>query len=350
MRRLFTLFLLLLIISNLRVAAQDDKAYKTVCIAFYNLENLFDTKDDPDVEDEEFTSEGKNHWTDDIYNKKLENIAEAISQIGTDLTSDGPAIIGVSEIENRGVLEELIKEEQIKARNYNIVHYDSPDKRGVDVGFLYQPKYFTVTNSKKYTLKIQGDTAFYTRDQLLVSGIFDGDTLHIIVNHWPSRRGGEKKSRPLRNAAADLCRSISDSILRIDINAKIIIMGDLNDDPIDQSVKKHIKTADDPQNLKQGEFFNPMEKLFKSGIGSLAYRDTWNLFDQIILSPALTGNHKGSYKFHSVKVFNKKFLTQTTGQYKGYPLRTFSSGTQTIGYSDHFPVYIFLAKENVGNR
>ena len=187
---------------------------------------------------------------------------------------------------------------------------------------------------------------FFTRDILEVSGLLDGDKMYVLVNHWPSRSRGEVQSAPLRAAAASLCKSIVDSILRVEPNAKIVIMGDLNDDPTDASLKKFLKAKGDPDDLKPGELYNPMLKLFKNGIGSLAYRDSWNLFDQCVISQGLLkpANNNG-FQFLKAKVFNRKFLTQTDGQYAGYPLRTYAGGVYVGGYSDHFPVYIFLTKE-----
>ncbi|MBN2683268.1 MAG: endonuclease/exonuclease/phosphatase family protein [Bacteroidales bacterium] len=345
MKRTIIITIALIFTISLNSTAQNEKNFRIGCIGFYNLENLFDTLDTEDVRDTEFTPLGDKKWNSAKYYEKLDNMANVISQIGTDLTPDGVAILGISEIENRTVVEDLVKQEKLKGRKYEIVHYDSPDKRGVDVGLIFQPKYFKLKNSASYTLKIEGMDDFYTRDQLLVSGEFDGEMIHVIVNHWPSRRGGEKRSRPLRNAAADLTKSICDSILNLDKNAKIIIMGDLNDDPNNESVKLHLKTVSEKEEVKEGVFYNTMEGLFKKGVGSLAYRDAWNLFDQIIISPGLVKDENNGYIFHKSFVFNKKFLMQAEGQYKGYPLRTYVGSTYKGGYSDHFPTYIFIVKE-----
>jgi hypothetical protein len=339
------LFLSLLLFLSYRIYSQEEKTFKVACIGFYNLENLFDTILDPDLYNNvEFTPEGPNLWTSDRYHEKLEHMAFVISQIATDVTPDGPALLGVSEIENRRVLEDLVKEESIRDRNYQIVHYDSPDYRGVDVGLLYHPNYFEVTNSKSYMLRLE-DSTFRTRDQLIVSGWLDGEKIHVIVNHWPSRRGGEKKSRPKRNAAGDLSRHIVDSLLNMDRNAKILVMGDLNDDPINPSVLEHLRAKGDEKKLQEGDLFNPMYKMYKDGLGSLAYRDTWNLFDQIIISQGLLGKDFSNFKFYTARVFNKNFLTQKEGPFTGYPFRTFGGGVYLGGYSDHFPVYLFLIKE-----
>jgi len=175
--------------------SQDDKQYKVVSIGFYNLENLFDTINDVEnLISEEFTPEGPKKWTQERYHEKLDHMAYVISKISTDITPDGVAILGVSEIENKGVLEDLVKDPQIKDRNYKIVHYDSPDRRGVDVGLLYQPKYFEVISTNSHTLTLPNDSNFRSRDQLVVTGNLDGEIIHVIVNHWPSRSGGEKKA------------------------------------------------------------------------------------------------------------------------------------------------------------
>ncbi len=325
--------------------SQSEKQYKVVCVGFYNIENLFDTINQPDVRDEEFTPEGRNKWNTERYFEKIDNLSKVISQIGTDMTPDGAAILGLCEVENRSVLVDLANEERIKGRNYQIVHYDGPDRRGVDNALFYNPKYFTKTNSQARRLRVEGRDNFFTRDQLVVSGMLDGEMMHFVVNHWPSRYGGQKRSEPLRIAAAELTRSIVDSLLAIDPNAKVIVMGDLNDDPVDKSVKKVLNTTDNPKKLSRGKLFNPTEKLFRQGIGTLAYRDSWNLFDQMILTPALVGDDYSSYKFYRVNIFNQPWMLQKEGNFKGYPFRSFGGGTYLGGYSDHFPVYLFLIKE-----
>jgi hypothetical protein len=325
--------------------SQEKKSYQVACVGFYNLENLFDTINDiENAISEEFTPSGPKQWTQKRYHEKLSNMAFVISKVATDITPDGLAVLGVSEIENRGVLEDLVKEDAIKDRNYKIAHYDSPDRRGVDVGLLYQPKYFKVTHTASHILHME-DSNFRTRDQLVVTGLMNGEEMHFIVNHWPSRSGGEKRSRPKRNAAGQLTRHIVDSLLNLNPNAKIMVMGDLNDDPINPSVKDHLRTEGKIEKLEEGDLFNPYYKLYRDGIGSLAYRDTWNLFDMVIVSQGLLGEDKNDYKFYTARVYNKNYLKQKEGAYAGYPKRTFSGGVYTAGYSDHFPVYIVLIKE-----
>lgn len=326
--------------------SQQDKQFRVACIGFYNVENLFDTIDSPEVNDFEFTPEGPSRWNSARYFDKLSKLARVISEIGTELTPDGPAVLGLSEVENMSVLEDLVNQESIRNRNYQIVHYDSRERRGIDVALIYQPKYFKVTNTRTYPLKIEGNPGFASRDQLLVSGIFDGEPMHFIVAHWPSRSGGEKRSRPLRLAAANSARHIIDSIKAIEPGAKIMFMGDLNDDPLNVSVRKHLKTKGNTGDLKQGELFNPFESLHRKGVGTLAWRDAWNLFDQIILSQGLIGNDVKGYRFHSAFVFNRKYLQQPEGRFQGYPFRSYAGGVYLGGYSDHFPVYLFIIREN----
>ncbi|MBI2257714.1 MAG: endonuclease/exonuclease/phosphatase family protein [Flavobacteriia bacterium] len=322
-----------------------DKSFYSVLIGFYNLENLFDTINDPEKNDEEFLPEGANKWTSARYLEKQGNMARVIADIGLEASPDGVAILGVSEIENKLVLENLVKQKAIANRNYQIVHYDSPDQRGVDVGLLYNPKYFKVTNSKSYTLKIDNKPDFYTRDQLLVSGLLDGEEVHFIVGHWPSRRGGEKRSEPLRIEAAKLSRHIVDSLILINPDAKVIVMGDLNDDPTNQSIKKHLNSTGNIEQVHGNKMYNPMYDLHMKGIGTLAHRDVWGIFDQTILTQAWIKNDYTSYQYYTAKIFNKPYLMQQDGNFKGYPFRTFSFGQYVGGFSDHFPVYCVFLKE-----
>ncbi len=343
MKRFITLFFIAISIFSLN--AQNKKTVAVV-VGFYNLENLFDTINQPGVRDGEFTPQGSKHWNSKKYWHKEKHMAKVISEMGTKYNPDGPAILGVSEVENRSVLEDLISQPSIKDRNYHIIHYDSPDHRGIDVAMLYNPKYFKPYKTSSHRLYIEQLKDFRTRDQLLVDGVLvGGDTIHIIVNHWPSRYGGEKRSRWLRNAAADLSKKIADSIFAENPDARIIMMGDLNDDPVNESVLKHFGAKGKIKKVKQGEFFNPMYSFYKKGLGSLAYRDSWNMFDQIMVSKALLGNDYSHYKFFKAEIFRKPYLVNKEGRFKGYPYRTFVGNTWQGGYSDHLPVFIVLVKE-----
>jgi hypothetical protein len=213
------------------------------------------------------------------------------------------------------------------------------------VGLLYNPQFFEVTNSKSHRLSLSDDASFLSRDQLVVSGLLEGETIHIIVNHWPSRSGGEEISRTKRNAAGDLSRSIVDSLLALNSDAKILVMGDLNDDPTNASVEIHLRAKGNQSHMKEGDLFNPMYRLYKDGFGTLAYNDSWNLFDMVILSPGFLGEELSDYKFQKAVVFNKNFLKQKEGKYAGYPNRTYAGNRYLGGYSDHFPVYVLLVKD-----
>ncbi len=322
----------------------QDKEYKIGCIAFYNLENLFDTIDSPDTNDEEFTPSGSKNWTGKRYNEKLQNMANVISQIGNEYVPGGPSVIGVSEIENRAVLEALINTPKLKPLNYEIIHYNSPDERGVDVALLYRPGYYKVTNSRAVKVKLP-DTTDYTRDILVVSGLFDGEPMHFLVSHWPSRWGGEKRSKPLRITAAKVTRFVVDSILHKEPDAKIIIMGDFNDNPTDESIEEHLKAKGKISDIKKDELYNIMAERYKKGIGTTAYKDSWSLFDQLIITKSLLGEDKSTYKLFKAKIFKKNFLIQNKGRFEGYPMRTFAGGNYLGGYSDHFPVYLFIIKK-----
>ena len=329
--------------------AQKEKKYKVNTIAFYNLENLYDPEDDTTIFDEASPiMEMGESMREGVYKKKLANMATVISEIGKDVTGTTPAIIGVAEIENRRVLEDLLNQEPLLQKDYGIIQFDSPDRRGIDVALLYQKKLFIPTHYKAHPLIIYDNNdrtkRIYTRDQLLVSGMLDGEKINIIVNHWPSRSGGEARSRPKRMKAAKLNKRLIDSLFSEDPYAKIITMGDMNDDPTSPSVKEVLKAKKNREDVKLKELYNPMEEMYDKGLGTLAYRDSWNLFDQIIISKELLKKDYSSYTFYKAGIFNKNYLANPRGRYKGYPYRSFVGGF-TGGYSDHFPVYIYLIKE-----
>lgn len=330
--------ILAIILISLSISAQD-KQYKSFVVGFYNLENLFDTINDPTKNDEQFLPDGSYAWGTMKYVSKLEKMAYAISQFPANL-----ALLGVSEIENIDVLEDLVKEETIAARGLKPILVEGPDRRSVDVGLLYNPRWFTPTNITSTTVKTEIER-FITRDQLCVTGLLDGEEVHMIVLHWPSRGGGLKRSNPRRADAAITTKSICDSILNIDPKAKIFIVGDLNDDPVDDSVVKHLGAKTTQKATSEGELFNTTAPLYKKGIGSLAYQDKWNLFDQIIVSHEVLGDDRSTLKYWKTEIFNKDFLTQQEGRYKGFPLRTHSGGVWTNGYSDHYPSLMWLVKE-----
>ncbi|MCC9017953.1 endonuclease/exonuclease/phosphatase family protein [Flavobacterium lipolyticum] len=341
------------------------KKYAIHTIAFYNFENLFDTNDDVTTNDNEWTPNGTQHWTMEKYEKKLKNLSRVLSEIGRPDNSNAPVLIGGAEIENRTVLEDLVKQPNLLLFDYGIIHFDSPDKRGIDVALLYQRKYFRPTSYSNIPLRIylkknsdkkaeveQQDhdidiktddkNRVFTRDQLLISGFLEGEEIHIIVNHWPSRSGGEKASSVFREAAGSLNRRIIDSLQQINPNAKVITMGDLNDGPFNKSIKNVLGAKTKKSEVEEFGLFNPFAAMLDKGLGTIAFRDSWDIFDQIIITKSLIPSDFSTFNFWKAGIFNKTFLVQSSGPYKGYPLR---HSLTEVGFSDHFPVYIYLIKE-----
>ena len=326
----------------------QDKKFKIHTLAFYNLENLFDTINDPIKFDDYSPIMELKTNRGEAYRRKITNMARVIAEIGKDVTHNTPAILGVCEVENKDVLEDIVNDSTLLEKNYGIVHYDSPDSRGIDVALLYQKSLFTPISSSAHELKIydtQTQKRITTRDQLLVSGKLEGDLIHIIVNHWPSRRGGEARSRPKRVAAAQLNKRILDSLQAQDPYAKVIIMGDLNDDPTNPSVKNVLKAKKKRKKVDFKGLYNPFEKFYRDGLGTTAYRDNWSLFDQIIVSKTLLEKDYTSFRYYQAGIFNKNYLITPKGKYKGYPFRSWNDSGFSNGFSDHFPVYIYLIKE-----
>lgn len=345
MKRIFSLALAVLLVCPV-LFAQQGKRFQVAGVAFYNLENLFDTINNNGKYDLEFSPEGQRRWDGKKYWSKIKNMAYAIKNLKSDITPMGPAVIGVSEIENRSVLEDLVKDPQIKEYNYQIVHHDSPDRRGVDVGMLYNPRMFQVLNVTHHFLKVEGEPHFLSRDQTCVTGLLMGEKVSIIVNHWPSRSGGEKGSRHLREAAAALSKHIADSVLAVDPKQGVIVMGDLNDDPFNTSCAEVLGAVRKAKDVKENGFYNPWWDVLDKGIGSLAYRGQWNLFDQIIISSYLVGKDRSTWKYFKCKVHNDiPGMKTTEGDRQGYPLRTYSAGIFLNGFSDHYPTQIFLTRE-----
>ncbi|WP_370090521.1 endonuclease/exonuclease/phosphatase family protein [Ekhidna sp.] len=301
-------------------------------IGFYNVENLFDTTDDPEINDEEYLPDGSKQWDQERYQDKLSQLSKVLSTMAR-----GADIIGLSEIENRGVIEDLVATPQLRGHQYEIVHKNSPDRRGIDVGLIYKKNRFEVLNSTWLTYPEEG---YFTRDILLCTGIYFGDTITLAVNHWPSRRSGPEK----RNQAGALLRQAVDSILTENPKAKIILMGDFNDDPRNASIKKELRASDRLKKMEDGDLFNTSAETFKQGFGSLSYRGAWNMFDQIIISQGLIEDSGITYKPETFSVFGPDWMRQKSGQYAGSPWRSFSYDKYIGGYSDHFPVYILIEK------
>lgn len=331
------------------IFAQEKSAYQLETIAFYNLENFFDTIDDPNTFDDDRTPNGKDHWGDKKFHQKLLNISQVLSEIGSETNPNLPAVIGVCEVENKLVLDSLVNSQLLKPHHYGVVHFDSPDERGVDVALLYRKAVFRPLNSKAHKLLLyeadQPGKRDYTRDQLVVTGLLDGEEISFIVNHWPSRGGGELKSSYKREKAAFLNKRIIDSLRRENMDARIISMGDFNDDPTNKSFKKVLETKSSAENLEEKDLYNPMEKMLKSGKGSLAYRDSWNLFDQFFMTSNFITKNESGFQFYKASIFTAPYLITQSGQFRGYPYRTYGYSGYEGGYSDHFPVYLYLIRK-----
>ena len=347
MKRFFVAFsvILALTVAAFGQSSKSDARYRVYGVAFYNLENLFDTINTNGTYDLEYTPGGAKQWDTRKYKSKIHNMAYAISQLATKTTPKGPAILGVSEIENKSVLDDLVADPQIAAWNLQVVHHDGPDRRGVDVGLLYNPRQFKFESVENHRLHIESYPTFRTRDQMCVTGTLGGQRVSVIVNHWPSRLGGEEQSSWLREAAAALSKQIADSIWAVDPSRGIIIMGDLNDDPDNKSVAQVIGAKKDTKGVGAHDFYNPWWRLLRDkGIGTLAYKGSWNLFDQIVFSGNLLPQNstETELRFFKQQVHNHDFLIDKNGTRQGYPLRTFAAGSWLNGYSDHFPTEIFL--------
>ncbi len=346
MKKFLTAALLCVLTAFGVVAQQNQKQqFMVFGVGFYNLENLFDTINSNGSYDLEFSPNGARQWNGQKYWSKINKLAECISNMTTKTTPFGPAILGVSEIENKSVLDDLVKAPAIKKWMLQVVHHDSPDRRGVDVGLLYNPRFFRVLDVTNHTLAIPSNPHFRTRDQMCVTGILGGDTVSVIVNHWPSRLGGQEQSSYLREAAAALSKHIADSLWSLRPNQGVIIMGDLNDDPQDNSCAKVLGAVKDESKVGPHGFYNPWWKLLDKGIGTLAYKGGWNLFDQIIVSGSLLEQNTSGLHYWKCQVNNFDFLRDKNGSRQGYPLRTYSGGVWLDGYSDHFPTEIFLIKQ-----
>ncbi len=298
---------------------------------------------------DEFTPNSAKNYNTKVYKAKLANEAKVISEMGAQYTKTAPAVVGLIEVENRQVIEDLVKQPALAKYDYGIIHYNSYDYRGIDVALIYQKRRFTPTNSLKKELKIFGDDGKreYTRDILVVTGFLDNEKVAFFMNHWPSRRGGEAVSLPKRNAAAALLKQQMDSIRTLDPSTKLFAMGDFNDDPVSASLKNYLKAVASPKDLSETTpYLNLMYPLYKKGIASLAYQDAPNLFDQIIVSKNLMSDQiTKEYSVYKAEIFAPPYLVNKEGNYKGYPFRSWNGDQFTGGYSDHFPAFVILQKE-----
>lgn len=318
-------------------------AHKSLCIAFYNVENLFDTINDPSTEDEEFTPEGKQHWTAFKYEWKICNIARVIRAMND---GKGADIVGLAEVENKKVLQDLITEPHLRKLNYGIVHHESPDKRGIDVAMIYKKGALKVVGQKSFSVDISQFDDRPTRDILLVQGIEGkNDTLSILLNHWPSRREGKEASAPKRIAAAAVVRKIVDTLMMQNPGARILVIGDFNDNPTDKSLSEVLGATRIPDTSHINSIYNcGFNFNWKNGEGSEFYKGEWSRLIQIIVSTALIKNQINSDgTFTDVHIFKPDWiLREDEVSHQLIPFRTFERDNDAIGFSDHLPVYIML--------
>lgn len=359
----FTLLLILLALTACGPARQADSGSRVAKVAhvigFYNLENLFDTYHDEGKNDYEYLPDGANQWTETKYRQKLSNMARVIAAMKED-NGVWHTVLGVSEIENRHVLEDLVSEPAIAEANYQIVHYDGPDRRGVDVGMLYDPSKFTLLDSESIPFTFEGSAIefamtaeeqqnFRTRDVLCVHGLIGGEHFAIYVCHLPSRLGG--KGQDLRARGGEIIYNHAMEMNRKYPGINCVVMGDMNDNPTDDSMAVYLRGKEDIAEVGPEDFFSPFLSMLKAGYSSLYYRGESNIYDCILVGYNLAHATPGTWQIQPIikgkyyaRIFNKPFMTNQTGQYKGTPFRTFSNGAFVGGYSDHYPTYIVIRK------
>ena len=344
-----SMLLLLLLLAGATVAKAQGGRYSVYAVGFYNLENLFDTEHDEGKNDYEFLPNGSYRWNELKYKNKLANMAKVLSEMGTDVLPEvGCAIIGVSEVENARCLSDLCAHPKLKPRNFQFCHIEGPDKRGVDCGLLYNPQLFKVRDVKlvPYVYDLEKDKDRATRGFLTVSGTLAGEHVSVIVCHWPSRFSGSY----YRELAGRQVKAVKDSLQRDDPNVKVLIMGDMNDDPKDKSMTTALGAKGDIKKVGPDDMYNPWYNvLMKEKTGTLIYQGSWNLFDQIVVSPNLL-RKEGSKDYSTLKlfrhhVFRRDYLFYQDGKNKGDIKRTHSAGAWNNGFSDHLPVVLYLMKQ-----
>ncbi|QUB47560.1 endonuclease/exonuclease/phosphatase family protein [Prevotella sp. oral taxon 475] len=344
-KRVWVLTVALLAVS----ALSAQKKFSVYGVGFYNMENLFDTCHDEGKRDYEFLPTGSYRWNGMKYTHKLHNMARALADLGTDvLPNVGCAFVGLAEVENHKVLDDLTAQPQLAQRGYRYVHVEGPDRRGIDCALLYNPSLFSVRTVKlvPYIQTLAKDSDFLTRGFLTICGTLAGEPVAVVVCHLPSRFSDSF----YREQGARQIRAIKDSLLREDSACKVLVMGDMNDDPIDKSICEALGGKGQIDEVGNDEMYNPWYNiLVKEGVGTLLYQGAWNLFDQILLSPNLLNRH-GTKDFATLKywkhqIFKRDYLFQTEGKYKGSPKRTTAGGVWLDGFSDHLPVAVYLVKE-----
>lgn len=357
MKRKLLLLASFLMILALTANAQERK-FSLYAVGFYNQENLFDTCHDAGKNDYDFLPTGSYQWNTLRYTHKLRNMARALADMGTDKLPMGCAFIGMAEVENDNVLNDLVAQEPLASRGMKYIHYEGPDKRGIDCALLYNPKLFQPYNSfiKQYVYE-NGDTTHFTRPFLVAQGKLGGDDVTVVVCHWPSR-GVEGT---FRDWGGKQVRALTDSIAAANPEMKIFVMGDMNDDPDNTSMAKYLGAKREMKEVGDGDFYNPWWNILrKENRGTLSYKGAWNLFDQIVMSRNLLATQKAkdmkeykqevmkncqTLRFYQNNIFQRDYLVQTEGQYKNTPKRTTAGGVWLDGFSDHFPVVTYLIKE-----
>ena len=323
------------------------QSYKVV---FYNLENFFDTVDDPHVQDDAFTPAGSRKWDAERYACKLAHVEQVFADMAA---PDGalPAVIGVAEVENRGVVEDIVATERLAPADYRIVHFDSPDERGIDVAFLYRADCFAFEGCRPVRTEVPELPHFKTRDILTVWGTIEREPFFFVVSHWPSRLGGQEASEFKRMAVGRQIRALADSVLAARPATKIVVMGDFNDDPIDKSVVEGLEARITVDELQTGDFFNPFAAVYRAGAGTSVYNGIWNLFDHIVVTENLATGSDGGLQLQRDAattwrgmIFKPDYLLESEGEYRGSPRRTFVGRHYQGGYSDHLPVSISIGK------
>jgi len=341
--KIFHYFLLIAMLPWVSTCAQpaknNPKPGKQPFVAmFYNVENLFDTQNDPKTNDDDFTPKGKVPWTEDRLNTKIEQIGKVMTDVAAPAMPD---IVGFAEVENRRVLEMLTTSPNLNKINYGIVHFDSPDERGIDVALIYNTATFIVVSSQALQVVLPGNDK--TRDILYVKGkLNSGAIMHVFINHWPSRREGTELSEPNRMAAASVLRTKIDAIQKLEKSANILVLGDFNDEPSDKSITQIVGAQNPEKAVTDNNLYSMLYPEFKKGEGSLFYKD-WDLFDQIIVSGNTLLRKKGLHT--SVKqagIFKVDYLLFKGKNNELRPNRTMSSDKYFGGYSDHLPVYIMF--------
>ncbi len=317
------------------------KPTKTV-VAFYNLENLFDTKNDPRTFDEAFTPYGEMQWTPERYQIKLKNLSRVISLLGEE---NGPDILGVCEVENKTVIQDLLAQPALQNRDYRFVHEDSPDERGIDVALIYDWNVWQYVKHSRLAVDLPGEPNASTR--LVLHTVLEsrGQQMHVLINHWPSRREGQFESEPNRLAVARQVYNLLNEIRDEDPEARILVMGDFNDDPTNKSIREVLRSLNTPAKVGARDLYNPLANVFDpEDSGSLMHQGRWNLFDQIMVSRSLLHGPGWQYVADSAEVFHEEFMkVGGRGRVSEAPRRSYFRGDFSIsGFSDHFPVFARL--------